>query len=110
MEWILLTIVSLLGILIYYQDITSRSVVWFLFPLLITAGFFYSNTHLKSIFVLAIYLGINVSFLALLILLLRLYYLFKEGKRKFIDKKLGLGDILFLLCSAIFFSPMNFML
>jgi len=52
----------------------------------------------------------NLIFLFAQLLLISVYFSVKEKKIVIITKDyLGIGDILFLICLAFFFSPLNFM-
>jgi len=56
-----------------------------------------------------VYAGWNMAFLIIQFLLLKSYFFIRQAAVvSIIDRKIGWGDILFLLAAAFFFSPMNF--
>lgn len=94
---------------IAYQDYTSRSVQWIYFPLLGVAGMIMSYISLHSIYWLSVNFLCNVFFLAIQFAVLSMYFFFKNrNDRVIINKKIGMGDILFLLAACSFFSTVNF--
>jgi hypothetical protein len=104
---IIATIIILL--VIAYQDYDSRSVQWIYFPLLGVAGVTMSYINLHSIYWLVANFLFNVFFLALQFAVLKIYFIVKNKDDKTIlNKKIGTGDILFLLAACFFFSPVNF--
>jgi len=53
--------------------------------------------------------GINLLTCLVLLLFLKLYFLLKEKKNEnIINKKIGAGDIYFLIACCFFFSPISF--
>jgi hypothetical protein len=96
--------------LIFFQDLKSRAVYWFLFPslsvLLIALRFqhsFFRTEWEKAIL-------INIGFIVLQLFFLTLY--FSVRNRKWVNITtglLGLGDILFLLSIAFYLSVLNFL-
>jgi hypothetical protein len=97
-------------VLIFIQDLKSRSVYWFLFPVLIIL-FILLNILQQHLFTenwQAV--SINVSFLLLQFLLVSLYFSIKNrGWVSLTTNLLGWGDILFLLSIAFYLSVLNFL-
>jgi len=95
-------------LLIFVQDIRSRSVYWFLFPLLaglfVTTGIFQHG----SFFNIGETASISCCFLVTQYLLVSLYFSVKN--RKWINittELLGWGDILLLLSVTLYLSVLN---
>lgn len=105
---LLLTIAILL--IIARQDLSTRSVTWFLFPLLAVSGMGFAWLELHSVQTLLINIGINTLFLLLQFGLLKLWFLIRTGRRAFLDHAIGKGDLFFMLAAGCFFSPVNFVL
>lgn len=87
--------------LIVYQDYSKRMIHIILFPLLsiilIFPHFFHSNIHLYFLNIL-----VNISFVIITFMLLFLYVSLRNRKfTNFINKQIGLGDLL-ILCSLCF--------
>ncbi|HXB93041.1 MAG TPA: hypothetical protein VNU72_12155 [Puia sp.] len=119
---LIITVISLL--MIAYQDFRSRSVHWIYFPLLALSGMGMAAT-LQSFLRILADTGFNLAFMGLQLVLLKLYFFVRCRVRytaltiaqrrstgspdtALIDKKIGLGDILFLAATCLFFSPINF--
>ena len=106
----LLTVVTLF--IIAVQDFRSRTVSWFLFPLLEVCGFLLAIVESKSLFLAGRYLTINSIFLLLQFAVLKGWFMLRAkrgvGPTPFVDHVIGKGDIFFLLASGCFFSPVNF--
>lgn len=104
-----ISLIALTLLVIAYQDYTTRMVHWVSFPLLAAGGILVGAWELSSLSHLLRYAFLNLLFLALQFILLKGYYLARHRKNQLIiDKKIGLGDILFLSAAAFFFSPLNF--
>lgn len=117
-----LAVISLL--MITYQDFRTRSVHWIYFPLLALAGM--GMIVSAQTFGRAAYdTGFNLVFVGLQLAMLKIYFFARArlryaavaiaGERPasqrdttLINKKIGLGDILFLAGACFFFSPANF--
>jgi hypothetical protein len=109
---VLLTEILILVVLtlIFLQDLKSRAVYWFLFPilsiLLIALRFqhtFSWSDWRKSVL-------INVGFITVQLIFLTLYFSLKNKKWVNITARLlGLGDILFLSSIAFYLSVLNFL-
>jgi len=93
-------------ICIAYQDLRYREVSWIFFPFLTMLGFLISSKSTTASQVLQNWI-INLAFLLLQYLVATFFLNFLNSGR---NKKiiLGLGDILFLLSSAVFFSLSGF--
>ncbi|MCC8427241.1 hypothetical protein [Mucilaginibacter sp. UR6-11] len=104
----ILTLTVLL--LIFLQDILSRSVYWILFPIL-TALFIAIRLLLHQFgFDTWQAILINVAFLALQLLLVSAWFSFKHGKQiNIMTDLLGWGDVLFLLATTFYLSVLNFL-
>lgn len=97
-------IITLSGIA--YQDLKYREVTWILFPSVAIIGILIS---LQSTTVLNIFQHWCINFLFLLLqYLLAKFAINLKNRTKKKDIVLGLGDILFLLSSAFFFSVSDF--
>jgi hypothetical protein len=96
---------------IFVEDISSRSVHWFLFPLLYLAllgADYFSSHHWTIALRHSIY---NSLFIVLQLGILTLYFSIKKKKIiNITDGLLGWGDILFWVCISCFFSPVIFLL
>ena len=108
--FIIKIITLILLILIFLQDWKDRSVYWLLFPLLtvlLTGERFQNPTVLAELMYSVL---INVSFIAIQLVILTFYFSIKN--KKWINLTiglLGLGDILFLLSIAFYLSVLNFL-
>jgi len=92
----------LLGII--YEDFKFRAIHWYWLVLILMIGFWHFDFHLEQSL-------INLSLLLIQFLVLTCYFSFKEKKWiNITDKYLGLGDLLFFIPLALFFSPVNFLL
>lgn len=111
MHWLLFLLLLVTTILIFYQDLSTRSVLWFLFPIAGILGIINTWLQTGSWLQTATNSFINAGFLLVQFVLLKIFYLIKaNGKTALINHGIGLGDILFLLASCCFFSPINFLL
>jgi len=90
---ITLVIACLLLGTIFLQDLISRSIWWFLPPLLFGAFIAYRWDEFSWLT-----LGFNTAFIVLLMAFLFVYIRFRFGKPELIFKQyFGLGDLLFIL-------------
>jgi hypothetical protein len=97
--------------IIAYQDLKTRSVSWFLFPLLAASGAGLAFSELQSPGLLLLYTAINGLFLLLQFALLKMWLFIKNRRNTvLIDHAIGKGDLLFLLATCCFFPPVNFIL
>lgn len=89
---------------ISYQDFRYRAVYWWLFPALLISNVWIQNLHNSFDFIL-IQSSINFAFIGLQLLLLFIYLSIKNKKTtNFVNKGLGIGDILFWLAITPLFS------
>ncbi len=99
----------LILLLIFLQDILSRSVYWFLFPLLVLT-LFVIRLQVQSLAVIAPLIGINLGFLTLQFLLLTVYFSLKNRKWVNITERLlGPGDLLSLGAISSYLSVLNYL-
>lgn len=97
-------------LLIFIQDLKSRSVYWFLFPVLVILFFAISLLQHRSFAEILQPAWMILSFLAIQLLLVSAYFSIKN--RRWInitDELLGWGDILLLLSIAFYLSVLNFL-
>nr|WP_162989044.1 hypothetical protein [Pedobacter schmidteae] len=104
----LISIRAILGLILIgmgIQDFKFRAISWYLFPLL-TGCLLLINPSFSINACL-----INLGFIAFVFVLLTGWFSLREGSMvNLTQRHLGIGDILFLLCLAFFFSPVNFFL
>lgn len=92
--------------LVFAQDMRSRSVYWFLFPVLIVLFMMLTIPHAHAWPPVLI----NIGFLLLQLLLVSAYFSVKQGRWVNITEELlGWGDILFLLSIAFYLSVLNYL-
>jgi hypothetical protein len=109
MDTISLTLAIMCLVMIAWEDFAERQVHWSYFPILAGAGGVHAYEELHSMEKLAMYAGCNLAFLMIQFLLLKSYFFIRQTAMvSIIDRKIGWGDILFLLAAAFFFSPLNF--
>ena len=102
---IIKTILILVLIVIFFQDIRSRRVYAFLFPLVaITSGYLYYTNGIPSVYMASIL--VNIVFISALLLSVLIYS--KLILRKNILEVMGLGDILMFTALAFSFSSVAF--
>lgn len=97
-------------LLIFIQDLRSRAVYWFLFPILVVLLLLTRHIHNDSIALIRQSTVINITFLLIQLFLVTIYFSFKN--KRFVNvvgKMLGLGDVLFLLSIAFYLSTLNFL-
>lgn len=102
-------VILIILLLLFIQDISSRSVYWFLFPVL-SICLVIVRIQSQSLTELWQPALINIGFVTLQLLLLTLYFSFKN--RRWINitaQLLGLGDVLFLLSIAFYLSVLNYL-
>jgi Flp pilus assembly protein protease CpaA len=96
-----------LGIL-SWQDFRSRQIAWWLLPVLAVV-FFLSACAKNSTREIGIGFSLNLVFLCMQFVFVWIWFSVKEKKlSKLIDTQIGLGDVLFMICVALAFSPANF--
>jgi hypothetical protein len=104
-------IVMILSFFICYQDFSYRAVSWILLLLLLVTGIFFSLSQSDGILLILKNVFINLSFLLFQFLLLKVFFVFRNPKdHTIVNRKLGIGDILFLVSTCCFFSPVNFII
>ena len=105
----LLDIIIILVLLsIVWQDFKSYVLYWFIPPVLIVL-FFLRSWQMTGLNLEIQYIGINLLFVVLQVSIVYMYYVLKNRKLiPMIDKYIGWGDILFLVCLSFAFSPLNF--
>jgi hypothetical protein len=95
--------------IIVYQDCAARSVQWIYFPALALAGIISAYSEPGMPWHWLFQPMINLLFLSLQFGLLKIYYMIRHGRQHIlINKKIGLGDLLFLAAAGFLFSPVNF--
>lgn len=114
MELTLKIVLSILLLIIAYQDFNYRAVSWVLFPLALIIQVCIALLLSKT-WVLFHYFLINLAILTVQLLVLSGYLLLKnrseqKNKLKMVGNYLGLGDVLFFVIVAAAFSPLNFVL
>ncbi len=96
---------------IFFQDIKSRAVYWFWFPLLIGAFLGEQLLQHAPITILLQNWFADMLFLLPQFLLLTLYFCLKERRWvNLTDGLLGWGDVLLLICIGVYFPLMAFIL
>jgi len=93
-------------IFVFVQDIISRSVYWFLFPVLI--ALFIAIHHLSGGYCHQVL--INIGFLIFQFLILSVYFSLKNKHWiNITDNYLGWGDLLFLISIGFYLSVLNYL-
>lgn len=108
MIFVALILFIVVSIAILIQDISTRSVVWYLFPLHALLGTYYclQKTTIPDLLIQVIS---NVAVVAVLIALAQLYFIIKSKKFELItDTGIGLGDILFMVSIGFYLSTVFF--
>lgn len=100
--------ITALGIL-SWQDFRSRRIAWWLLPVL--AGvLLIASLQKNSASESGREFSFNIVFLCIQFLFLWIWFSVKQKKiTKIIDTQIGLGDVLFMICIALAFSPANFL-
>jgi len=95
---------------IFFQDMRYRAVYWLAFPVLALLLAF-SAVAKTGIYDILYSSSLNISFLVLQFLLVSIYFTFRNNSWvNLTSEYLGWGDILFLLCVAVYLSPGNYLL
>lgn len=96
---ILKGILTIILLLIFYQDIKYRAVTWYLFPWLalslvsVSQRFELQNSLINAGFVLSVFI------------ILSIWFSLKDGKIvNLFERHIGLGDLLFLISISAYFS------
>lgn len=110
MQWCLYILILLFLGVTFYQDYKYRAVSWFVFPLLF--GTCLALNIYKTSWAETLYNSIvNFCFIFMILGTITIYFSIKYRRLVNITSQLiGWGDILFLLCLGVLFSPVNFML
>lgn len=105
-------LITLVLLAIFIQDLKSRRVYWFWFPLLIFL--FIVDVHIvyhQTIYMQWQSTSINLLFIGVQLLLVTIYFSIKHRQWVNISKELlGWGDILFLVSIAFYLSILNYLL
>ena len=97
-------------LVVFIQDLKSRSVYWFLFPEIVGLFFAISLLQRRSFSEILQPAGMNCVFLFIQLLLVSAYFSIKNRRWVNITNELlGWGDILLLLSSAFYLSVLNFL-
>lgn len=92
-----------------FQDFRSREISWWLLPIVV-AGLLLGTAGQVSFAEIGHSFLVNMLFLGVQFALLWAWFFLRNRKRtKLIDRQIGLGDILFVICPALAFSPVNFL-
>jgi Flp pilus assembly protein protease CpaA len=92
-----------------WQDFRSRQIAWWLLPLM-GAGLLLAGMQRTDLAEIGRSFSINFTFLVLQLLLLWAWLSVKNrAPVKMLDTHIGWGDVLFLSCTALAFSPANFL-
>ena len=101
--------IGAMGILCW-QDFRSRQIAWWLLPIiaLVLLKIALRNNSATEV---GKEFSINIFFLLIQFSLLWIWFSLKNKKvTKIIDQQIGFGDVLFMICIALAFSPANFLL
>jgi hypothetical protein len=103
---IILKIILILSLLIVlWQDVKSREVYWFLFPIIGgCCGFLYFFNSMPELFLISLFM--NLIFVSILLLVIYLYSKYKL--KSSLKTSIGSGDILLFLALCLSFSSVSF--
>jgi len=109
---IIQTLIVFVLVAIFVQDLKSRAVYWFWFPVLVCLfsidGYFVRHQLIRMQWLSA---SIDLLFIGAQLLLVSLYFSIKQRQWVNISRELlGWGDILFLVSIAFYFSILNYLL
>jgi len=103
-------LVCVLLLFTFYQDMRYRGVYWWVFPLLFLTLAYLASMR-KSAEQIVEAFSLNTMFIVLQLFFLLCYLSLKNKKIMYkLNGYLGLGDILFILVTGVYFSVLNFML
>lgn len=108
MHWSVLLILSITLLIIFFQDLERRSVVWILFPLVAATGIVNYMMHADARRLFFQNTGFNLAFVLLLLLVLKFYFMLKKTPN--LRQQIGSGDVVFWVACTCIFSPLNFLL
>jgi hypothetical protein len=94
-----LMLIGCIGIL--YQDFATRYIHISFLVCLVSGIFIF---RFEQIVAYPLRSVINIVYLLLMILILYLYFRLKYGKKKFVDRYIGLGDLLLFLIFSFYYS------
>lgn len=92
-------------VIVFWQDVKSREVYWFLFPIIgICSGLLYFFNTMPELFLIAFFM--NLFFVSILLLVIHLYsrYKLKSSFRA----SIGSGDIFLFFALSVSFSSVSF--
>jgi hypothetical protein len=99
----------IISIIIFTEDMRSRSVHWFWFPMLAIVLIALRCDEAQAASEIMATTAFNIAFLIIQMLLVTLYFSIKQQKLiNITEGLLGWGDILFVLSIAFYFSFLNF--
>ncbi len=107
---IIIICTAVILISIAYQDIRHREVSWILFLLLAICGFCISLIELSSFTLVIKNWSLNILYLFIQYILLVIYFRLKKKGDTIKKNKIGMGDILFLISTALFFKTSSFII
>lgn len=104
-------ITFILLVIIFYQDIKSRMIYWFLPVLIFTIPFcdvyIFNKSRLQLLFKIT---SINLLIAVFLFVFLYLYILYRYDRKGVKVRFLGLGDVMFILALTSWFNDQSFVL
>jgi hypothetical protein len=104
--------IMLLSLLFYaaVEDFRHLGIRWVVFPSLFIISLAVCVLSLDSIYMAIKYITINVSIVFFQYLGVVFYVFIKDGDANVINKKIGLGDFLFLIAISPLFHPVFFVI
>jgi hypothetical protein len=103
-------LILIILLLIFVQDILSRSVYWIVFPILVISFVTLRVISNKQLANVPLNILVNCCFLALQLLLVSAWFSLRRGKLvNIMSELLGWGDILFLISICFYLSVLNFL-
>ncbi|MDQ3109901.1 MAG: hypothetical protein M3R17_08395 [Bacteroidota bacterium] len=97
-------------VILAWQDFRTRRIAWWLLPVL-AASIFLAGFASNSAKTIGQNFSINMIFLLIQFLLVWIWFSAKNKRlSRIIDTQIGLGDVLFMICVALAFSPGNFLI
>lgn len=107
-------LVDIIGIvalaILAWQDFRTRKIAWWLLPIIAGVLCFFALQK-NSVVETGKVFSLNLVFLLLQFLLVWIWFSLKQKKwTTIIDQQIGLGDVLFMICLALAFSPANFLI
>lgn len=92
-------------LIVLWQDVQSREVYWFLFPIIgVCCGFLYFLNTMPELFLISIFM--NLIFLSILLLVIYLYSKYKL--KSSLKTSIGSGDVLLFFALCLSFSSVSF--